>query len=250
MRRSQSVQFAVLLVSCTLAMAACTSRPAHTESDPAETTDPFAVLAADAEIMSHRWYASPDIDLDAPDIHVARAYIESEWSYWRTADISTAYPGYDDVTVDRFTSPVPRTGTADHHILEVRTVTFDGRPAIEVHICHDYMNTAWLTDTGWMRKDRHGYTSLRIQRTNWSTASRPQLDYADRMPYPTWNVFDGWDVHAFTDRRMDYGLPWRNCYSAMPGFDYDSPRIQPVPGPPPVEPFDPGWPTAIDPGTS
>ena len=237
-----------LRMACAALLAVITTACAHPEPPPAPPEpDPFAVLAADAEIMSHRWYAPPDIDLDAPDIHVARAYAESERNFIRTADISATYPGYDDVAPDWFTTPHPRTGTADHHILEVRTVTYNGHPATEVHICSDYTRTAEPTDTGWTLRKRTSYLSLRIQRTNWSTASRLQLDYANRMPYPTWNVFDGWDVHWFTDGRMDHGLPWSNCYSAMPGIDYDAPRIQPVPGPPPVEPFDPGWPTAIDP---
>ncbi|NLV77844.1 MAG: hypothetical protein GXY65_00600 [Rhodococcus sp.] len=199
-------------------------------------------------MMSHQWTAPADIDLDAPEIQVVRAYLDSEWNLIRTSDFTATYPGYDDVAEDRFKNLNPRTGTIVHNILEVRTTTHLGRPVTEVHICNDFMNTAQPINGTWIRKESLQYASFRVQQTNWTSPSTPALDYDHRMPYPTWNVFDGWEIHGMIDRRKDDGLPWSNCLSALPGFDYDAPYTARVPAPPTVEPFYPGWPTAIDSG--
>ncbi|WP_435277817.1 hypothetical protein [Rhodococcus yananensis] len=246
-RRTPTTIGIAALSACVVATAACTSNPVEPTPDDA-TADPFAVLAADSQVMSHQWTAPADVDLDAPEIQVVRAYADSEWNLTRTADYAATYPGYDDVAEDRFKNLNPRTGTIVHNILEARTTTHLGRPATEVHICIDFMNTAQPLNEGWIRKESLGYQSFRVQQTTWTSPSTPPLDYDRRMPYPTWNVFDGWEIHGMIDRRKDDGLPWSNCMSALPGFDYDAPYTARVPAPPTVEPFYPGWPTAIDSG--
>ncbi|MGN5239366.1 hypothetical protein [Rhodococcus sp. SJ-3] len=241
-----AMRIAIRLVApatLTAAIAACA--PAATPLPPLEP-DPFAALEADAQVMSHRWTAPEGIDLDSPEIQVARGYIESENNYDRTADPATLYPGFNHVDHVQESPPTPRTGTIDHHILQIESTSHLGRPATEVHVCDVYMRTAMPTDIGWIRMETRFSSSLRIQQSDEAIESRPTLDYEHRLPYPTWNIFDGWEVERFTDKRIGENDPWRICRTSMPGYNRDTPITEQLATAPVVEPFYPGWPTIVD----
>ncbi|MGN5239367.1 hypothetical protein [Rhodococcus sp. SJ-3] len=208
--------------------------------------DRFAALDADAKIMAHRWTAPNGIDLDSAEIQVARGYIESESNYDRTADPATLYPGFNDIADAQKSPPRTRTGTMDHHILQVESTTHLGLPATEVHVCDVYMQTAMPTDTGWARLESLSYSSLRIQPSGTAEDTIAPVGSERRLSYPDWNVFDGWKVERFTDKRMGENDPWRVCMTRPPGFDYDAPLEETLPAAPIVEPFYPGWPTLPD----
>ncbi|MCK0092527.1 hypothetical protein MWU77_17255 [Rhodococcus sp. F64268] len=228
-----------LLATATLVAVISACAPAATPQPPPEP-DPFAALEADAKIMSHRWTAPDGIDLDSPEIQVARGYIESENNYDRTADPATLYPGFKDVAHAYKSPPTPRTGTINHRILEVEPTTHLGRPVTEIHVCDVLMHTAMPTDAGWTRMEIRFYTSLRVQRAHWTAGSPSILDYDNRRPYPTWDVFDGWEVERFTDKRMDEDAPWRICVTGMPEYNFDTPVREQLAAAPVVEPFYPG----------
>ncbi|MFD6858185.1 hypothetical protein ACFWCF_12730 [Rhodococcus sp. NPDC060090] len=213
---------------------------------PQPEPDRFAALESDAKVMSHRWTAPTGIDLDSPEIQVSRGYIESENNYDRTADPATLYPGYTDVAHVQKSPPTPRTGTINHHILQVETTTHLGQPANEIHVCSTYMQTGMPTDTGWARLESLSYVSLRIQSSGTMAVTTPSVDNDRRLSFPAWNVFSGWEVERFTDKRMGENDPWRVCMSRMPGFDYDAPLKELLHAAPVVEPFYPGWPTLVD----
>ncbi|MFD6894085.1 hypothetical protein ACFWB0_05975 [Rhodococcus sp. NPDC060086] len=233
-----------LIITATLAAVISACAPTATPPPPPEP-DRFAALESDARIMSHRWTAPDGIDLDSPEIQVARGYVESENNYDRTADPATLYPGYKNVAHAYKSPPTPRTGTINHHILQVEPTTHLGRPATEIHVCSVHMQTAKPTTTGWTRLETSFDTSLRIQQTDSAAGTAVALDYEDRLPYPTWNAFDGWEVERFTDKRMVEDAPWRICTSRMPGYNRDTPRTEQLAAAPIVEPFYPGWPTLV-----
>ncbi|MCK0092533.1 hypothetical protein MWU77_17285 [Rhodococcus sp. F64268] len=234
------------IVTTTLAAAIAACAPAATP--PPLEPDPFAALEADAQVMSHRWFASDGVDLDSPEIQVARGYIESENNYDRTANPDTLYPGFNDVAHVQKSPPTPRTGTIDHHILQIESTSHLGRPATEIHVCDVYMRTAMPTATAWIRMETRFSSSLRIQQTDQATDTHPTLDYEHRLPYPTWNIFDGWEVERFTDKRIGESDPWRICRTRMPGYNRDTPITEQLAAAPVVEPFYPGWPTVVDDG--
>ncbi|MCK0092529.1 hypothetical protein MWU77_17265 [Rhodococcus sp. F64268] len=234
---------AVGITTLAAVMGACA--PETAPSLPPEP-DRFAALAADAKIMAHRWTAPNGIDLDSPEMQVARGYIESENNYDRTADPTTLYPGYKDVAQAYMSPPTPRTGTITHHIVQVEPTTHLGRPATEIHVCSVHMQTAKPTAAGWTRMETSFDTSLRIQQADSAPDAPLALDYNHRLPYPTWNVFDGWEVERFTDKRMDDDAPWRVCTSHMPGYNRDTSITEQLTAAPVVEPFYPGWPTVVD----
>ncbi|MEE2060675.1 hypothetical protein [Rhodococcus artemisiae] len=236
---------AVGIATLAAVMGACT--PDTTPPRPPEP-DRFAALEADAKVMSHRWTAPNGINLDSPEIQVARGYIESENNYDRTADPNTLYPGYIAVAHAYKSPPTPRTGTITHHILQVESTTHLGRPATEIHVCDVYMQTAMPTDTEWTRMETRFSSSLRIQQTEQVAETLPTLDYERRLPYPTWNVFNGWEVERFTDKRIGENDPWRICRTSMPGYNRDTPVTERLTAAPVVEPFHPGWPTVVDDG--
>ncbi|MFD6858184.1 hypothetical protein ACFWCF_12725 [Rhodococcus sp. NPDC060090] len=213
---------------------------------PQPEPDRFAALESDAKVMSHRWTAPTGIDLDSPEIQVVRGYIESENNYDRTADPSTLYPGYTDVAHVQKSPPTPRTGTINHHILQVEPTTHLGRPTTELHVCDVHTQTAMPTTDGWTRMERRFYMSLRLQQIERAAGDPPTLDYEHRLPYPTWNVFDGWEIELFTDKRMGENDPWRVCMSRIPGITPDTPVKERLPAAPVVEPFYPGWPILVD----
>ncbi|NLU64307.1 hypothetical protein HCA61_18850 [Rhodococcus sp. HNM0563] len=234
-----------LLATASLAavISACTPQAAP---PPSPEPDRFAALEADAKIMSHRWTAPDGVNLDAPELQVARGYIESENNYDRTADPLTLYPGFNDVAHAYKSPPTPRTGTITHHILQVEPTTHLEQPVTEIHVCDVHTQTAMPTADGWTRMERRFYTSLRLQQTERATNPLSNLDYEHRLPYPTWNVFDGWEVERFTDKRMGENDPWRICMSQIPGITPDTPVQERLQGSPAIEPFSPGWPTLVD----
>lgn len=236
------IQFTVI---ATLAAVALACAPATTPPSPPEP-NPFAALKADAKILSHRWTAPGGIDFDSAEIQVVRGYIESENNYDRTADPDTLYPGYTDIVHVEKSPPTPRTGTINHHILQVESTTHLGRPVTEIHVCDVHTQTAMPTADGWTRMERRFYTSLRLRQTERATNPPSNLDYEHRLPYPTWNIFDGWEVERFTDKRMGENDPWRICMSQIPGITPDTPVQERLQGPPAIEPFYPGWPTLVD----
>ncbi|MFD6858183.1 hypothetical protein ACFWCF_12720 [Rhodococcus sp. NPDC060090] len=233
-----------LIITATLAAVISACAPAATPPPPPEP-DRFAALESDAQVMSHRWTAPDGIDLDAPELQVARGYIESENNYDRTADPLTLYPGYNDIAHAYKSQPTPRTGTINHHILEVEPTTHLGRPVTEIHVCDVLMQTAMPTDAGWTRMETRLYTSLRLQPADWTAGSPTILDYDNRRPYPTWDVFGGWEVERFTDKRMGYEDPWSICVTGMPEYNFDTPIREQLAAAPVVEPFYPGWPTLV-----
>ncbi|MCK0092531.1 hypothetical protein MWU77_17275 [Rhodococcus sp. F64268] len=231
-----------LLATATLAAVISACAPA---AAPPPEPDRFAALESDAQVMSHRWTAPDGIDLDSPELQVARGYIESENNYDRTADPNTLYPGYTGVADIPRSPATPRTGTIDHHILQVESTMHQGRPATEIHVCDVYMQTAEPTATGWTRMERRAYMSVLVQQSE-RTETTPILDDQHRLPYPTWNIFDGWKVERFTDKRMDDDDPWSICVTRMPGYSLDTPVKEQLTAAPVVEPFYPGWPTVVE----
>ncbi|MFD6894087.1 hypothetical protein ACFWB0_05985 [Rhodococcus sp. NPDC060086] len=232
-----------ILATATLAAGISACAPAATPP-PTPEPDRFAALESDAKIMSHRWTAPDGTDFGSPEVQVARGYIESENNYDRTANTDTLYPGYNDVAQVQKSPPTTRTGTIDHHILQIESTSHLGRPATEIHVCDVYMQTAMPTDTGWTRLERRLAVSLRIQAED-VRGPLPTLDHEHRLPYPTWNIFDGWEVERFTDKRMDDDAPWRICASGMPGYNRDTPLTEQLTAAPVVEPFYPGWPILV-----
>ena len=209
--------------------------------------DPYAPLGGDAAVASYRWFAEGDIDLESPEMQVVRAYVESLDAWLRTKDKDAVYTGFDDF-IDPDSDPAPQRGTVNLHVFDVEPDTdFEGRPSTRVGVCFDYSGRPEEnSDTGeWRIRRTAYYDSMYVTRTDPATPNSPAIDPQHRLPYPTWNVFDGWDVQRFNDMRTDPESPRTRCLNDPP-FDLRAYRNPPVRIPPVVEPAGPGWPTVID----
>lgn len=235
----------VLGALCTLLVAtACTSTPPDTTLDtsttPTTTSPAVPDVTDQIAHLTHRWYAPDGIDLDTPEIQVARAYEESENYYFVTGSVDSVYPGFQSVypyTLPGEEMSFPEVGTIHLHIRDVFTVTDSMGPATHVLYCRDRSRTAVPDGSLWRPSVFSFAFDLIIRRTG--KPRPPATDPTTRTATPNWNVFDGWDVEQ---RIIPSDLDSR-CYdgslSAFPPGEHQ--RM--LDGPPPVEPFTPGWPT-------
>ncbi|MGN5239368.1 hypothetical protein [Rhodococcus sp. SJ-3] len=236
-----------LIVTATLAIAlgACAGSDPLPASPPPEPVS-FAALDADAKLMSHRWIAPDSFSLDSRELRAVRSYIESESTYEHTADPAAVHPGYWDVQTPPEGVATPQYGTIYHHILLVEPAIHMGEPVTEIFVCSDYMHTAISTRHGWIRVATKRYTPLRVRLSTDTPTAIPILDYGHRLPYPTWNVFEGLEIERFIDGRIGESGPRTDCDENMPGYTPETPQEENLPAAPVVEPFYPGWPTVVE----
>lgn len=224
---------------------ACAAPDPQLSETPTEFVS-FEGLEADAQMMSHRWIAPNDVELDSPELRAVRSYIESENIYEHTGDPANVHPGYWDVRPHWNPIPTPQYGTIDHYVLLVEPVIHMDEPVTEIFVCSDYMKTGILMRAGWTRVEVKRFWSFRLRPSGENYPAAPSLDYENMLPYPTWNVFDGVHFEDFTDTRTGENDPGTICQRDMPGFDSDTPRDENLPAAPAVEPFNPGWPALVD----
>ncbi|MGN5239369.1 hypothetical protein [Rhodococcus sp. SJ-3] len=196
--------------------------------------------------MTYHWIAPPDIDLGSPEMRVARAYFESRENYIRTADLDVTYPGFARL-IEETSQSLPLTGTTYIHVLSITPSTDDrGNNVDVVHVCQDFMRTAKPSDTGWVRTKSLAYRALQIRRTEPPRDDTGLFDYEHYLPYPTWDVFSGWEVETILPEWKGNDDPWNTCMWGIPGVNQDTPRHEELLDSPVVEPFYPGWPTLAD----
>lgn len=260
MRRNTSAALVVVM----LALSAC-STPESDHSTLTTSTSTISTAdryAANASTLVHRWFAPEYVDLEAPEIQVARAYRESDNLYRSTGDRNATYPGYVDLfrrEISDQTIAFPRVGTIDDHIFDVRPARDrHGRAVIRIAICEDRTGVAESTGSTWaVRETAIGVFILAVRRTD-DTVHAPVLDPTVRLPYPTWNVFDGWSVEDNLDDLRDLA----SVFSSNNPHDNEiqvrcsrdrRPRLNPTVSSgdilttaPAVETPIPGWPTEIN----
>ena len=232
------------LLTCLL-LTACSSADPPTQTPP--VTDPHSVHAEYARQVTYRWTAEPGIDLDSPEVQVARAFTESQDAWGRTEDHLSVYPGYPGKTYQGISVHIPpRIGTTYLHIYGVEPITDDnGDPATRVTVCYDKSTRAIEETPGtWVPAETGFNVAVIVTRDDRTQPVRPELDHTRRLPYPTWDVFAGWNAHWATGRhRSEATVTRTRCALEMKHFNPDR-RSTPIP--PPVEPFHPGWPVAVD----
>ncbi|MEE2060673.1 hypothetical protein [Rhodococcus artemisiae] len=89
-------------------------------------------------------------------------------------------------------------------------------------------------------------TPLRIRLSADGPVTTPALDYEHRLPYPTWNVFEGLEIERADGNRGSKRSMGTICHEDMPGYNPEAPPEEELPAAPVVEPFYPGWPALID----
>lgn len=228
----------IVTAALTFTTGACaTPDPVPTPPEPEQVS--FAALDADAKLMSHRWNAPDGVSLDSRELQAVRSYIESASTYDHTADRASVHPGFWDVRTQWETTPIPEYGTVYHHILLIEPSVHIGEPVTEVLVCSDYMNTAISTKYAWIRIHTMRYTPLRIRLSTDGPATTPALDYEHRLPYPTWNVFEGLEIERADGDRGSKRPMWTICDEDMPGYNPEAPQEEELPAAPVVEPFYP-----------
>ncbi|NLU64304.1 hypothetical protein HCA61_18835 [Rhodococcus sp. HNM0563] len=247
MRQSTTGKNIIVFVTAALTFttAACTT-PAAAPTPPEPEQVSFAALDADAQLLSHRWNAPAGVSLDLRILQAVRSYVESTSTYSHTADPASVHPGFWDIRKQWESTPTPEYGTVYHHILLIEPSVHIGEPVTEVLVCSDYMHTAISTRHAWIRIHTMRYTPLRIRLTTARPATTPALDYEHRLPYPTWNVFEGLEIERADGSRGSERPMWTICDEDMPGYNPEVPEEEELPAAPVVEPFYPGWPTVVE----
>ena len=202
-------------------------------------------LDADAKVMSHRWSAAAGIDLEDPEIQVVRAFVESRDAYHRTHDYATTYPGFEEI-FPPMASPFPRRGTTHHYLLEATASTNPlGWNITQVSVCDDHSQRAKPEPGTWKTLETESFYSFEVRRVS-STVPQPPLDPARRLAYPTWNVFEGWEIVSVTDSATEEAPVATKCRFEMSLADPTAEFGRKATRPPPVLPFTPGWPEQIE----
>ncbi|MFZ2528827.1 MAG: hypothetical protein WAX14_14445 [Rhodococcus sp. (in: high G+C Gram-positive bacteria)] len=214
-------------------------------------------FAANAAVLSHRWFAPVDVDLDAPAIQAVRAYHESNNLYWSTGEIDSGYPGYGDLyqgPVAHHINPYRRTGTIDEHVLDVRIVD-DGQGHAVTHVsfCEDRSGTAEPTGGTWTVRETNGGLIVLLVSATENSTTPIVVDVTRRIPYPTWDAFDGWTItdtlgnldFTPTVGSADSDALLRQCLYAQPRLNPDVESGDVLTAAPVVETPVPGWPTEI-----
>ena len=250
---------AILAATMLVLSAGCgTQQTEHVDNTPVtETPPPHEWVAVDD--VSVRWTAVPGIDLDAPELLVARAFGESELFYEITGRFESTYEGFAEAVpypiADNWRT-YPRTGTVHNHVIEARALPDKlGRPSYRVIYCADESGTAVPIGDTWKTSN---YTSSRprvlaITRTGWNVPA-PQVNLAVRTVHPPWNVFEGWELRLSTSKDNDFFSASRPedralldyCHRGYPPSNGNFRYGDILDAPPVAQPSVPGWPQRVD----
>ncbi|HET8994457.1 MULTISPECIES: hypothetical protein [unclassified Rhodococcus (in: high G+C Gram-positive bacteria)] len=196
--------------------------------------------------------------MESPEIQTVRAFQESEDFYYSSGSASSTYPGFVDAApynVPETTQAFPRTGTIHNHIIDIRALTDRmGRDTTRVTFCEDRSGTAEPTQNTWTVRDPgSSITVIAVTRTDPPNVV-PILDHNMRTAHPNWNALKGWTIEQSVDFD-DWFFDTRDPVDRQL-VDYCTDvfqRSDPLAFPgdvlttaPEVEPFTPGWPTALD----
>ncbi|MFD6858435.1 hypothetical protein ACFWCF_13995 [Rhodococcus sp. NPDC060090] len=253
---------AIIALVCTALCSGCATVESRPEI-PSETP-PTAMEESpnspnfETQNLSHRWTADPGISLESVELQAVRAFQESEDFYYSSGSVHPTYSGFIDAApynVAETTEAFPRTGTIHNHVIDVSTLTDRiGRDVTRVTFCEDRSNIAEPTQNTWTVRDPgSSITVIIVTRTD-SPIVVPTLDLSTRTAHPNWNTLQGWAIEQsvdFDDWFFDISDPLDQnlvdyCTNMLR-------RSEPLAFPgdilttaPEVEPFTPGWPTALD----
>lgn len=258
LRRTEKMRPALAILAATMLVLSvgCGAPTEHADSAPVTEPPPYEWVPI--EDISIRWTAVPGVDLDSPEVLVARAFGDSELFYEITGQYESAYEGFPEAApyLDNGGRTYPRTGTVNNHVFEVRPLPDRfKRPSYRVAYCTDETDTAIPTGDAWKANgasNRYTYI-LAITRTGWNTPV-PRVDRAVRTRHPSWNVFEGWEVRLRTRWENDFFSGHDPEDRAL--LDYCDDEHPPSNGnfrygdildaPPVVQPSVPGWPQRVD----
>lgn len=249
------------LAAAAITLSSCGGAESDHRSPSSETTTiESSRHHADSATLTHRWFPPDGVDLEAPEVQVARAFRESDNMFRSTGTLDATYPGFPDLFrhgISSRTIAFPRVGTIDDHIFDVRPVKdARGRTVTRIVICEDRTGVAEPTGNTWtVRETAIGVIVITVARTTEATAS-PPVDPSTRAPFPTWNVFDGWTIEdnfgddrdfdaVFSSRRPEDNELQERCLRDRPQLN---PNVEPgdvLTTAPTVEAPIPGWPIEI-----
>lgn len=248
---------AILAAAFLTLSAGCGTPTEHTDNTRVAEPQPHEWVAIDD--VSVRWTAVPGIDLDAPEVLLARAFGESELFYEITGRLESTYEGFAETVpylLDNGGRTYPRIGTVNNHVFEVRPLPDRfGRPSYLVAYCTDESETAVPTGDAWKTSSyalSHPRV-LAITRTGWNVPA-PQVNTAVRTSHPSWNVFEGWEIRLGTSVGNDFfslSKPEDRalndyCILDHPPSNGGFARDQPLETPPVAQPSVPGWPQRVE----
>jgi hypothetical protein len=248
---------AILAATLVLLSAGCGTPAEHVDSALVVEPPPYEWVAVDD--FSIRWTTVPGIDLDAPEVLVARAFGESEAFYDKTGRFHSTYEGFTDavpnpIAEDGRTYPV--TGTLNNHVIEVRTLPDRfGRQSYRVTFCSDESDTAVRTGDAWKASGTGSSLTfiLSITRID-ADVPLPRVNTAVRTPHPSWNVFEGWEIQITSgwktsffsvENPEDHAL-FEYCLYEHPSTNENFRYGDLLDAPPVAQPSVPGWPQRVE----
>lgn len=236
------------------------AEPDHSSQTFETTPIEYGRHRADSATLTHRWFAPVGIDLEAPEVRVARAFRESDNLFRSTGTLDATYLGFPDLFrhgISSRTIAFPRVGTINDHIFDVRPVRdARGLTVIRIVICEDRTGVAEPTGNTWtVRETAIGVIVITVARTTDEPGS-PSVDPTTRAAFPTWNVFDGWTVEdnfgdhqdfdaVFSSRKPEDNELQERCLRDRPQLNPNVEVGDVLTTAPVVEAPSPGWPVEI-----